>query len=129
MAHTRPVRQWDVFRADLEFVVGSEQGGERRPVIVVSNDGFNDAFPVVTVIPITKREGKRRKIYPFEILIAAGVAGNPKDSIIMPYQIRTIDKTRLTERMGHLDDPRIKREIEDRIIEHIGVDLDEDTST
>lgn len=39
MAYRGTVRQWDIFRADLEYVVGSEQGGGRRPVIVVSNDG------------------------------------------------------------------------------------------
>lgn len=126
MAHLGPVKQWDVFRADLEFVVGREQGGENRPVIVVSNDGFNEHFSVVTVVPLTKTAGKQRKIYPFEIVIPAGLAGNPNESIIMPYQIRTIDKTRLVERIGRLTDAQTRTNIEDRIIEHIGVDLDED---
>jgi mRNA-degrading endonuclease toxin of MazEF toxin-antitoxin module len=48
--------------ADLEYPVGSDQGGARRPVIIVSNDGFNGAFPAVTVIPLTKREGKKRRV-------------------------------------------------------------------
>jgi mRNA interferase MazF len=125
MAFSGLVRQWDVFQADLDFPVGSEQGGS-RPAIVVSNDGFNGAFPVVTVVPLTKREGKKRKIYPFEIVIPAGLAGNPVESIIMPYQIRTVDKARLLERLGRLEDAAVRSEIEDRIIEHIGVDLDEE---
>lgn len=126
MAHLGPVKQWDVFNADLEFVVGSEQGGANRPVIVVSNDGFNEHFSVVTVIPLTKTEGKQRTIYPFEIVIPPRLAGNPKESIIMPYQIRTIDKRRLLERIGRLTDAQVRTNIEDRIIEHIGVNLDED---
>lgn len=121
-----PVHQWDVFRADLNFPVGSEQGGENRPVIVVSNDGFNAVFPVVTVVPLTKSAGKKRKVYAFEIVIPAGLCGNDVESIVMPYQIRTIDKTRLLERMGRLEDAAVRRQIEDRILEHIGVDLDDD---
>lgn len=126
MAYVGPVRQWDVFMADLDHPVGSEQGGSRRPVIVVSNDGFNQRFPVVTVVPLTGRDGKKRKVYPFEIVISAGFAGNPRESIIMPYQIRTIDKRRLLETMGRLDDLHVRGEIEDRILEHIGVDLDDE---
>ena len=126
MPHQGPVHQWDVFRADLEYVVGREQGGESRPVIVVSNDGFNEQFSVVTVVPLTKTEGKARKVYPFEIVIPAGLAGNPKESIIMPYQIRTIDKKRLLEWIGSLTTAQVRTEIEDRMIEHIGVNLHED---
>lgn len=126
MPYRGVVRQWDAFFADLDFPVGSEQGGSRRPVIVVSNDGFNQAFPVVTAIPLTRTEGKQRQVYPFEIVIPPGLVGNPKESIIMPYQIRTIDRRRLVEPMGRLEDLATRREIEDRIIEHIGVALDED---
>lgn len=125
MAHLGSVRQWDLFRADLNFPVGSEQGGENRPVLIVSNDGFNAAFPVVTVVPLTKTEGKKRKIYDFEIVIPAGLCGNDVESIIMPYQIRTVDKKRLLEHMGRLEDVAVRSQVEDRIIEHIGVDLDD----
>ena len=126
MPYRGEVRQWEAFIADLDFPVGSEQGGDRRPVIVVSNDGFNQTFPVVTVVPLTKTEGKQRRVYPFEIVIPPGLVGNPKESIIMPYQIRTIDKARLLEPLGRLGDVATRSAIEDRIIEHIGVDLDED---
>jgi mRNA interferase MazF len=126
MAYSGPVRQWDLFSADLDHPVGSEQGGSRRPVIVVSNDGFNQQFPVITVVPLTGREGKKRKVYAFEIVIPAGLAGNPDESIIMSYQIRTISKLRLLEIMGRLEDLRVRGEIEHRILEHIGVDLDDE---
>ncbi|HYD54268.1 MAG TPA: type II toxin-antitoxin system PemK/MazF family toxin [Gemmatimonadaceae bacterium] len=125
MPYRGPVRRWDVFDADLNFPVGSEQGGEHRPVIVVSNDGFNQAFPVVTVVPLTKAEGKKRKVYAFEIVIPPGLAGNALESIIMPYQIRTIDKSRLLTSMGRLEDEETRRLIETRILEHLGIDLDD----
>jgi mRNA interferase MazF len=128
MAHLGSVRQWDLFRADLNFPVGSEQGGENRPVLVVSNDGFNGAFPVVTVVPLTKTEGKKRKVYDFEIVIPAGLCGNDAESIIMPYQIRTVDKKRLLVHMGRLEDATVRGQVEDRIIEHIGVDLDDEAA-
>ena len=128
MAHLGAVRQWDLFRADLNFPVGSEQGGENRPVLVVSNDGFNAAFPVVTVVPLTKTERKKRKVYDFEVVIPAGLCGNDVESIIMPYQIRTVDKKRLLDHMGRLEDVAVRSQVEDRIIEHIGVDLDDEAA-
>jgi len=59
------------------------------------------------------------------VVIALRPAGNPVEDIIMPYQIRTIDKARLLEQMGRLTHPQVRTDIEDRIIEHIGVNLDE----
>jgi len=126
MAYRGPVHQWDVFDADLNFPVGSEQGGESRPVIIVSNDGFNANFPVVTIVRLTGRQGKKRKVYPFEIVVPANLMANPKKSSIVPYQIRTIDKTRLLKALGRLEAADVRHQIEERIIEHIGVDLDDD---
>lgn len=127
MAYAGRVRQWALFEADLNFPVGSEQGGEQRPVLVVSNDGFNAQFPVVTVLPLTKRAGKQRQVYPFEVELPAGTAGNPLDSIIMPQQIRTIAKQRLLRPpLGTLADPALRRAVEDRVLQHLGIALDED---
>lgn len=123
MALKGPVHQWDTFVADLDYPGGSGHGVARRSVIVVSNDGFNANFPVVTVVPLTKREGKKRRVYPFEVVIPARLAGNRVESIVMPYQIRTIDKARLLEPLGRVADPAVRSEIEDRIIEHLGVSL------
>lgn len=125
MAILGNVDQWGTYWADLDPAVGSEQGGESRPVLVVSNDGFNARFTVVTVLPITKATGKSRKVYPFEVPLPASVAGNPEDSIIMPQQIRTISKTRLTDRMGAVADLELRRVIEDKILDHLGISLDE----
>jgi len=126
MAYAGRVRQWELFEADLNFPVGSEQGGDKRPVLVVSNDGFNAQFPVVTVLPLTKREGKQRQVYPFEVELPAGTAGNPLDSIIMPQQIRTIAKQRLLgPPLGTLADFAVRRAVEDRLLQHLGIALDE----
>lgn len=126
MAYVGPVHQWETFWVDLEPSVGSEQGGDRRPALVVSNDGFNTRANVVTVLPITKAEGKKRPVYPFEVHLPADAAGNPLDSIIMPQQIRTVSKLRLLDRIGSLTDAQLRYEIEEKILEHLGISLDDE---
>ena len=123
MAHLGPVRRWELFWVDLEPAVGREQGGERRPALVISNDGFNAHIDVVTIIPLTGRSGKSRRVYPFEVHLARGVAGNPEDSIAMPHQVRTISKMRLLESIGALSDPSLKQAIENRLLEHLGIEF------
>lgn len=123
MAYLGAVLQWDLFEADLDPSVGREQGGESRPVLIVSNDGFNKAFDVVTVLPLTKTDGKKRRVYPFEVVMPAHLAGNPLESIIMPQQIRTISTRRLLSRIGQLEGVALRREIEDRILDHLGISL------
>lgn len=117
------VGRWEVYRVDFDPVRESEQAG-RRPAIVVSNDGFNAHFGVVTVVPLTKARGKRRRVYGFEVLLPAGVAGNAEDSIAMPQQIRTISKTRLREPLGTLSDAGLQAKIETRLLEHLGIDFE-----
>ena len=126
MPYTGAVRRWDIYWADLEPVVGSEQRGERRPVIVVSNDGVNAKFTVVTVVPATKAEGKKRKPYPFELVLPAGVITADHGSIVMPYQIRTLSKLRLLERIGRLEDPEYRAQIENRLLEHLDIAFEEE---
>jgi mRNA-degrading endonuclease toxin of MazEF toxin-antitoxin module len=112
-----------VYWVDLEPHVGSEQGGERRPAVVVSNDGFNQYFDVVTIVPMTKREGKLRQVYPFEVLMPDLVGTGP-ESIVMPQQLRTVSKWRLLERIGALADEEIRTEIENRLVEHLGIEFE-----
>jgi mRNA interferase MazF len=128
MAYSGPVRRWDLFWADLDYPVGSEQGGERRPILVVSNDGVNASLPMVTQVPLTKLESKKRKVYPFEVLFPADVVGTGCVSIAMPQQVRTIDKVRLLEKVGSLTDPYLQAQIENRLLEHLGIAFEiEDT--
>ena len=95
------VKRGDIFYADLSPVVGSEQGGT-RPVLIVQNDTGNRHSPTVIAAAITSQTGKAR--LPTHINIAGGSVGLSKDSVILLEQIRTIDKRRLREHMGRLDD-------------------------
>lgn len=124
MAHIGPVRRWDIFWADLEPRVGNEQGGIKRPVIVVSNDGVNNALGVVTVLSVTKLEGKKRKIYPFEVELPKGVITPDYASIVMVQQIRCISKLRLLERIGTLENEGYRTQIENRLLEHLDISFE-----
>ena len=95
------VKRGDIFYADLSPVVGSEQGGT-RPVLIVQNDTGNRHSPTVIAAAITRPPGQAR--LPTHINIAGGRGGLSKDSVILLEQIRTIDKRRLREHMGKLDD-------------------------
>ena len=100
--HSDPlVRRGDIFYADLSPVVGSEQGG-LRPVLIIQNDVGNKYSPTVIAAAITSRMGKTK--LPSHIDIYADRVGLAKDSVILLEQIRTLDKRRLREKMGHLDD-------------------------
>ena len=95
------VRRGDIYYADLSPVVGSEQGG-MRPVLIVQNDVGNKYSPTVIAAAITSKTSKSK--LPTHIEVYADKYGLAKDSVILLEQIRTIDKTRLKEKMGHLDD-------------------------
>lgn len=110
-----------MFWADLNYPVGSEQGGESRPVVVVSNDGVNKSLDVITVFSVTKLEGKTRKPYTFEVLVPRGVITDQFASIIMPQQIRSISKKQLLERIGVLENEDLRAEIETRLLEHLDI--------
>lgn len=124
MSYVGPVARWEIYRIDLEPRVGREQGGERRPGLVLSNDGFNAHFDVVTILPMTELEGKQRRVYPFEVLLPPEVVGTGFGSIVMPQQIRTISKLRLVERIGILSDEQLRARIENRVLEHLGIEFD-----
>jgi len=95
------VKRGDIYYADLSPVVGSEQGG-LRPVLIVQNDIGNRYSPTVIAAAITSRMSKAK--LPTHIDIFAEEVGLAKDSVILLEQIRTLDKRRLKEKMGHLDD-------------------------
>ena len=95
------VKRGDIYYADLSPVVGSEQGG-LRPVLIIQNDIGNRYSPTVIAAAITSRMSKTR--LPTHIDVYADKVGLAKDSVILLEQIRTLDKRRLKEKMGHLDD-------------------------
>ncbi len=99
--------------ANLDPVIGSEQG-ELRPIIVISNEEINQILPVVNIIPITSRKSDR-KVYPHEVLLSSGLGGLEKESIALCYQIRTLDKKRLTKEIGKIDDLELQEFITDSL--------------
>ncbi|MGN0985645.1 MAG: type II toxin-antitoxin system PemK/MazF family toxin [Candidatus Enterenecus sp.] len=114
------VKRGDIFYADLSPVVGSEQGGV-RPVLIVQNDTGNKHSPTVIAAAITSQTGKAR--LPTHIALAANSAGLPKDSIVLLEQVRTLDKRRLRERMGRVDD-QVMRQVDGAIAVSFGLHPD-----
>jgi len=117
------VRRGDIYYADLSPVVGSEQGG-MRPVLIVQNDVGNRYSPTVIAAAITSRMGKTK--LPTHIDVMRGSieredgTGLQRDSVILLEQIRTLDKRRLGEKMGHLDE-RLMRRVDDAISVSFGL--------
>ncbi len=95
------IKRGDIYYADLSPVIGSEQGGV-RPVLIVQNDVGNKYSPTVIAAAITSQINKAK--LPTHIEISAQEYGLLKDSVILLEQIRTIDKKRLREKVGHLDE-------------------------
>jgi len=95
------VKRGDVFFADLSPVVGSEQGGT-RPVLVIQNDIGNRFSPTVIIAAITAQIQKAK--LPTHVEINAKKYGFERDSVILLEQLRTIDKSRLTDKITQLDD-------------------------
>ncbi|NLW65732.1 MAG: type II toxin-antitoxin system PemK/MazF family toxin [Clostridiales bacterium] len=112
------VRRGDIFYADLSPVVGSEQGG-MRPVLIVQNDTGNKHSPTVIAAAITSQVGKSR--LPTHIELSGQSCGLSRDSVILLEQIRTIDKSRLREKMGRLDEP-LMNEVDNAIAVSFGLE-------
>ena len=111
------VRRGDIFYADLSPVVGSEQGGV-RPVLVIQNDTGNRHSPTVIAAAITSQMNKAR--LPTHIELVGPTVGLTKNSVVLLEQVRTIDKKRLREHMGHLDDTMMDK-VDDAIAVSFGL--------
>ncbi len=100
------MKRGEIYRADLDPVIGSEQGGI-RPVLIIQNDTGNLHSPTVIVAAIT---GRRKKPHmPVHVLITAEESGLPLDSIVLTEQVRTLEKSRLTRYLGRLTDEAMAR--------------------
>ena len=108
------VKRGDMFYADLSPVIGSEQGGI-RPVLVIQNDTGNKYSPTVIVSAITSQLNKNK--LPTHIELDSEEFGLKTDSVVLAEQIRTIDKSRLKEKIGHIGDTGIM----DRVNNALGV--------
>ena len=96
------IKRGDIYYADLSPVVGSEQGGV-RPVLIIQNDVGNRFSPTVIAAAITSQKGKTR--LPTHIQLSSQSCGLSRDSVVLLEQVRTIDKKRLKERMGRVEEP------------------------
>jgi mRNA interferase MazF len=103
---TMAVKRGDIYYADLSPVVGSEQGGI-RPVLIVQNDVGNKYSPTIIISAITSQINKAK--LPTHIEISSDEYGLNKDSVILLEQVRTIDKRRLKEKIGHINDELMSR--------------------
>ncbi len=99
------IRRGDVFYADLRPVVGSEQGGV-RPVLIIQNDIGNKYSPTVICAAITSQINKAK--LPTHIEIDSEQYALAKDSVVLLEQLRTIDKSRLKEKICRLSDKSMK---------------------
>ncbi len=100
------VRRGDIFYADLSPVIGSEQGGV-RPVLVLQNDIGNKYSPTTIVSAITSQINKAK--LPTHVEINATEYGLNKDSVVLLEQVRTIDKRRFREKIGHFSDEMMEK--------------------
>ena len=114
---TKTVMRGDLYYADLSPVVGSEQGGI-RPVLVIQNDVGNKYSPTVIVAAITSRSTKAA--IPTHVCIRRMRGGLKQDSTVLAEQIRTIDRNRLKEYIGHLDAGQ-REGIEQGIVTSLGL--------
>ena len=98
------IKRGDMFYADLSPVVGSEQGGV-RPILIIQNDLGNKYSPTVIAAAITSQTNKTK--LPTHIEIDSQSCGLKNNSVVLTEQIRTIDKSRLKEKIGHIDDEKV----------------------
>ena len=107
----------ELYIADLDPVVGSEQGG-LRPVLVVQNDMGNRYSPTVVVLAVTSQLQQAR--LPTHVQVPAAGHGLQKDSVILAEQLRTLDKRRLQERIGRLT-PEYMAQVERALAVELGL--------
>ena len=100
------IKRGDIYYADLRPVVGSEQGGV-RPVLIIQNDAGNRHSPTVICAAITSKMNKAK--LPTHVELKAKECDIIKESVMLLEQVRTIDKTRLKEKVGHLDSAILKK--------------------
>lgn len=114
-----PLYRWNIFLANLDPTIGSEQG-KTRPVIVVSEEEVNRVLNSVTVLPISSRKSGRI-LYPNEALITDLSTGLELESIVLCHQIRTLDKRRLVKHIGEVSSTLLQSEILEAVRFHLGI--------
>ena len=116
------VKRGDIYYADLSPVVGSEQGGV-RPVLIIQNDTGNRHSPTVIAAAITSQTGKARLPTHIDLPVEES-CGLSRDSIVLLEQVRTLDKKRLREKMGHVEE-RVMEKVDLAIAVSFGLPHDQ----
>lgn len=119
---TSVVKRGDIYYADLSPVVGSEQGGV-RPVLIIQNDTGNRYSPTVIAAAITSQTGKARLPTHIDLPVSDS-QGLSKNSVVLLEQVRTLDKRRLRERMGHVEE-QVMEKIDTAIAVSFGLQHDQ----
>lgn len=114
-------KRWTIWSANLDPIVGSEQG-MTRPVLIISDDAINDLLNTVNVIPLTSRKNNRM-IYPNEAVIKGDQFGLSEESIALCHQIRTLDKRRFAHYYGAISDVEKQNEIIEALFFQLGIDI------
>ena len=110
------MRRGEVYRADLDPVLGSEQGGV-RPVLIVQNDLGNQSSPTVIVVPLTSRRKRPRQ--PTHVLVEPPEGGLTQPSQVLCEQVRTLEKTRLQSCLGEVSPETLAR-VEEALAKALG---------
>ena len=113
------IRRGDIIRVGLDPTAGSEQSGE-RPVLVVSPDPVNKYSPVVLVAPLTSK--KTERVYRTEALIEPPDGGLSMRSKVLLLQLRSVDKSRITDYYGRVS-PDTMRRVDDALKIVVGLVL------
>ncbi len=101
----RPIQRGDIYYADLGPVVGSEQGGS-RPVLVIQNNVGNHYSPTIIAAAITGYVKQKRQ--PTHVRLRGSACGLFRDSTVLLEQLRTLDKSRLSEYMGSVGEDKMR---------------------
>jgi mRNA interferase MazF len=106
------MKRGDIYVANLQPRSGSEQQG-RRPVIIISHDGFNlnPRWNSIIIIPISTSSAQARRGLT-SVSLPQGTGGLTQDSVALCHQITTLDRAKLTTKIGELSNAWIKK-IED----------------
>lgn len=111
------VQRGDIFLANLDPTVGVEQSGT-RPVLVVQCDLANERIPTVTIVPLTSNLKAGRFL--FTVLVTPAESGLTKDSVVLVFHIRTLDKARLLRKIGALS-PDALAKVNQALAFHLGL--------
>lgn len=109
----------DIYYADFGRYVGSKQGGI-RPALIVSNDKANVHSPVITVVPLTAKIGKKRFLPTHVLIPRSSGSGLTKNSLAMAEQVESLDKSFLLDYKGHISDRALMQQVTQALKIQIG---------